>query len=447
MASLINYKNGRRAVQFVDKDGGRPIVRLGKMPRKAGDVIRMHVDHLVSAALSRQAVPRETAEWLGEIGDDLHRKLARAGLVDAREVRAAVAIGAFLDAYIARRSDLKKMTVNNFKQVRKWMVAHFGADRDLTTITRGEIGDWHRHVKANLSAATVAMHVKKGRQVFQDAVDRRLMAENPVKGLKAGSMENRERLEYVSAETIEAVIAACPDAEWRVVFALARYAGLRVPSETTALRWEDVDWARGRMVVRSSKTEKQGKASRVVPIFPALLPHLREAFDAAPEGARHVVSVHRGENLRTTAFKIIKRAGLEPWGKLFQNLRSSCETDLTKDFPLHVACAWIGNTERVARKHYLQVTDEHFAKALQKALRTGHDTTGQNGNGGGEIAVQTPESQGFSAPGGGRTRGGIPAKYRGLKPEALRKALRRLKKASPSRYRDTMALLRRGGAR
>lgn len=29
-------------------------------------------------------------------------------------------------------------------------------------------------------------------------------------------------------------------------------------------------------------------------------------------------------------------------------------------YPLHVVCAWMGNSQPVAAKHYLQVTDEHF---------------------------------------------------------------------------------------
>lgn len=33
-------------------------------------------------------------------------------------------------------------------------------------------------------------------------------------------------------------------------------------------------------------------------------------------------------------------------------------------YPAHVVCGWIGNSEAVARKHYLQVTDAHFEKAV-----------------------------------------------------------------------------------
>jgi hypothetical protein len=38
-------------------------------------------------------------------------------------------------------------------------------------------------------------------------------------------------------------------------------------------------------------------------------------------------------------------------------------------FLTHVVCIWIGNSERIAREHYLQVTDDHFAKALQNPMQ------------------------------------------------------------------------------
>jgi hypothetical protein len=61
--------------------------------------------------------------------------------------------------------------------------------------------------------------------------------------------------------------------------------------------------------------------------------------------------------------RIIRRAELEPWVKPFQNCRSTRETELAEEYPIHVVCAWIGNTQAVAAKHYLQVRDEDFERA------------------------------------------------------------------------------------
>jgi hypothetical protein len=77
-------------------------------------------------------------------------------------------------------------------------------------------------------------------------------------------------------------------------------------------------------------------------------------------------------NLRTRFHKIIERAGLVPWERSFHNLRATRQTELEDRFPSHVVCAWLGNTEAVARKHYLQVRDEHFEQAaLQSAAKSG----------------------------------------------------------------------------
>jgi len=108
-----------------------------------------------------------------------------------------------------------------------------------------------------------------------------------------------------------------------------------------------------------------GGASRLVPLFPELLPYLREVFEEASPGDVYVITRYRASNcnLRTHLHHIIHRAGLKPWPKLFQNLRSTRETELAETYPLHVVCAWIGNSQAVAAKHYLQVTDEHFERA------------------------------------------------------------------------------------
>ena len=36
-------------------------------------------------------------------------------------------------------------------------------------------------------------------------------------------------------------------------------------------------------------------------------------------------------------------------------------------YPIHDVCAWIGNTERIAAKHYLQVTEDYFTRAAAKS--------------------------------------------------------------------------------
>ncbi|MEZ6108675.1 MAG: site-specific integrase [Pirellulaceae bacterium] len=160
----------------------------------------------------------------------------------------------------------------------------------------------------------------------------------------------------------------------RAIVTHSRYEGLRCPSEVLSLDWRHTDWERKRVTVPSPKTESQGKESRVIRLFPELQDAFQEALKHAPKGSTYVVDeryreaankpvVWKNANLRTTFEKIVKRAGLKPWPKLFHALRSSRETELAQEFPIHVVTAWLGNTPSIALRHYLLTTDSDFEKA------------------------------------------------------------------------------------
>ena len=143
------------------------------------------------------------------------------------------------------------------------------------------------------------------------------------------------------------------------------------PSEILALQWRDVNWAANRVTIRSEKTTHLGKTSRQIPLFPELKPYLEEAFDLADVGTTFVITHNRNpeKNYGTQFMRIIERAGLESWERLFHKLRASRQTELSDEFPAHVVCARMGNTEIVARQHYLSTLDKHFDKATQKATQ------------------------------------------------------------------------------
>jgi hypothetical protein len=70
-------------------------------------------------------------------------------------------------------------------------------------------------------------------------------------------------------------------------------------------------------------------------------------------------------NLRTQLQKTIRRAGLKLRSIFWQNLYSTLKAELAEQFPMHVVCAWIGNSQPVVVKHYPHVTDEHFSLAAE----------------------------------------------------------------------------------
>lgn len=161
------------------------------------------------------------------------------------------------------------------------------------------------------------------------------------------------------------------------------------PSELNVLTWPDVNFETNRIIVRLPKT-----GVRIIPLFPELFAPLSDCFEAAKPGETHVIAKYIGQaNLRTRFRKIIERAGLIPWERLFHNLRASRQTELEDAFPGHVVCAWLGNSESTARKHYLQVRDDHFDAALQSVAKSGAITrfTGCTKN---QIDTETTENAG-----------------------------------------------------
>jgi len=370
MASLSrNSKTGRRLIQFTDRDGNRQTIRLGAATAKDAKTIQGHVEKLIVGKLGNTAVDADTAAWLGVLDGELRERLARVGLVEPREKLNVPTVAEWVAAYIAGRTDVKPNTLRNLKQAGKDLAPYLGSKR-LDEVTEGDGNGYRAFLKGRgLGEATTRRQLKRAKQFLAAAVKARLLAVNPFAGLRCGQWSNPDRYYYVTPAEALAVLAACPDAETRLIFALARYGGLRCPSEILALRWGDIDWAAGRFIVHSTKTEGHAHGGvRLVPIFPELAGPLADAFDAAAEGAEHVIVRYRSPdvNLRTRFTKIILRAGLTPWGKLFQNCRSSRETELCEEYPLHVVCGWLGNTTTVAQKHYLQTTEEHFAKATKK---------------------------------------------------------------------------------
>jgi len=177
---------------------------------------------------------------------------------------------------------------------------------------------------------------------------------------------------FVSVEEAQAVIDACNSPKQRLIIALARYGGLRCPSELVGLKWSDINWERNRFIVHSPKTEGQGKAMRTVPIFKELYPFFREAFEAAPEGIDRVYPEFTAEkSLGSFITKLATRAGIVLWVKPFQNMRSTRATELIEEYPAHMVNAWMGHTEAVAMTHYRQTVGKSADKFYDQAA--GHD--------------------------------------------------------------------------
>lgn len=381
MASISTHKDGTRRLFFTDKRGERHAIHLGRMPKKQAEAIKRRVEQLIYHSVTGQPWDAELSTWVESIGESLADKFATHGLMQPRETRK---LGDFLESLLEGRKayGLKPSTILNYRQVVNDLNDRIGKERHLRDITPevAEAFKIYYQSDRKLAATTVHRRIKLIRSIFEHGRRLKIIRENPFAEIKVRYVECSDRQAYISPDMARKIIAVAK-LEWRTAIALSRFGGLRCPSEVLSLRWEDVDLVSGKMIVREPKVEAlASRGRRTVPVFADLRPYLEDARKQYPANEEYVVGGKTGTvfrrasnsengwknaNLRTTMFKLIERAGLEEWPRLFHSMRSSLETDLMQHHPIHVVAAWLGNTPKVALAHYLQTIESDFAKAIQ----------------------------------------------------------------------------------
>ena len=385
MASLsTNKTNGRRKIQF-QLDGKRPTIHLGKITKRQAEQIKLHIEKLVAAKLTGHSVPDEASRWVAELvgtNAKLIEDLAKHGLVASPQKKDDPSLKEFIDRYVNEFGPtVKPNTITTWNQCRRLLLEKFDASLKLTMFSQGNAIEFRNHLltrgnerhndRKNLAEATVRKRCACAKQFFAHAVALNLLQKNPFETKKVPTNSFKaDQKESVSQDLALKVLEKLPNAQWRLLFALARFGGLRIPSEPQLLKWPHIDWENETMLVHSPKTEHhKGHETRIVPIFGELLPYLREAFELADEGEDLVLPVLRGKSnayCRKPILKAMQAAGIsEPWKKLFSTLRANRDTELREDFPGHVVDAWIGHDERVAKRNYLQITEEHLRRAAR----------------------------------------------------------------------------------
>jgi len=367
LASLETDSSKRHKIRYLDAAGSRQTIYLGTMPVKHARQIMLYVEGLLSAKLSATQMGQDVARWVGELTGKLRTRLAELGLIHDVET---VSLGAFLDRYIADHSG-KDSTKTVWRRCRKHLLAFFKPGKLIHDIGKSDAVKFRAFlIRKGLADNTVRRTCGVAKQFFEYACEVELIQRNPFRQRSivtttTGSPKGRRA--YVSEADARKVLDACPDQQTKLLFALARWGGLRVPSEPLALRWDDIDFDAKRITVTVPKlAHLEGKATRTIPLFPELQELLTTAHNLRESDRVITLAPDASKNFRTRFTRIITRAGVDPWPKLFHTLRASRQTDLEDRFPAHVVCEWIGNSPRVAREHYLTTLDRHFDEATGK---------------------------------------------------------------------------------
>jgi len=396
MAGLVRRKSGIYSAR-VSIGNTRRTISLGTRSIARA---RRGVEFIQDLATSRatdELPETSTKLWLSKQSSKLRNQLANMGLINAdNEKSQPLTLRDFLADYIARYGPAKKpSTVTTWKQCERLLLEFFPASKLLESFNPGDAEDFRNHLltrsgskcvirKARpLAEATTRRRCGCAKAFFAYALAKGLIPRNPFDTKKVPTTAPRSKQkQFISTTDSDQILANLPNAEWRLLFSLARWGGMRVPSEPKALRWADIDFERMRINFRSPKTEHHdGKDCREIPIFPEIEIPLFQLRDQAQPEEEYVLPFLQnlsGAALRKPLLAAIGSAQIEPWDKLWTALRASRVTELREEFPSHVVDGWIGHDDKVARKHYTQTLDAHFDRALQKCSHFAASTNPQD---------------------------------------------------------------------
>lgn len=319
-------------------------------------------------------------QWLqGLTNGPLRSAIIESGLaraVDCKNQRSSITVHALGEEYVEERTDLAERTIKRLLNSYSKLTAELGM-MQVSEVTEGDAIRYARTIRANFGNSSHAEKlIRDASQLFTHAVKNRIIEVNPFKEVKTHHKVDESRKAYITEDAAMKVIEQAPNIQYAAIFAFARFAGFRTPTEHLSLKWNQVDWENNRLTnVWAQKT----KSYRTLPIFEKVRPYLEDLWDEARgENVFCVARASANKTWRGVTLRMIERAGVPQWSKLFVNLRASCRTDLQTKHPIHVVNYWMNHTSYIGAKHYDRVSDEEFERASQTRTPFG-DTGGIHG--------------------------------------------------------------------
>ena len=387
MASLHRRECGGWQVRFGKRTNGRDCrkqINLGKLTKRQAEAARRHIQSLVECRELNASPDALTRDWLQSISDELHKRLADKCLCAERVQEAAETVGGLCKHYLEWKSkSATQSSVDVYQKTTRMMIHHFGEQRKLSEIRPADVDDFIRWVYSSggynkgrydgkLSATTASRRCQTAKSMFRRASRLRWIPTSEFyemfESLPRQTRVNPTRRHWVEAKSVQIAIEHAANDEQRLIFALARWGGIRIPSELLGIEWTHVDRKRDRILIHSPKQiNNPHKITRWIPIWP----EIREQLDRIEPDGKHVAALHRSSNTSAHSGLFCRacyRAGLvsspedRPWPKLWLNMRSTRVTELRQEYPADVVNYWLNHSDEVSRDHYQQWEDFDWRK-------------------------------------------------------------------------------------
>ncbi|MCY4643276.1 MAG: site-specific integrase [Bacteriovoracales bacterium] len=298
------------------------------------------------------------------------------------------------------RISLQKSTVENYDGlVKKWMPSDWN-DKILSEITKRDVFDliFERITqREKVTPNTQKAVLRRIKRIFQLAVEEGILDRNPAIGIKVKAPRAEQKV--LNSNEVEILLMAAKECSHRFYYhwAVALFTGMR-NGELYALRWTDVDFARGLISISRQWTSKDGlhqtksNRNRVVPICPELKKILLELKSFGPFqeklwiGLYHIQkNANREEQLFTDLVLPRNRdwrlgfqaaalgkfcQGLGITKVKFHDLRATFITNmLSEGVPLVKVMALVGHSEVSTTNEYLRLAGVDVKEGTTEKLK------------------------------------------------------------------------------
>ena len=249
----------------------------------------------------------------------------------------------------------------------------------LHTITPGQINRaLDKRAGEGRSPRTLNYTLTTLRNIYSEAIADGLVENTPCNKVKWRKVDKRER-RLVTAEELdrlcEAALKTSKNGQQFVDFIrLLQFTGGRL-SESLRLRWADVDWDQGQLVI-GAEGESKNHEARHVDFNPSLEAHLKDMLTRRDTGREWLFpSSQRGRedqhalSYRDTLLMARKASGLEHVG--FHDCRHHfISMSVMAGIDYMTIAAWVGHKDGgiLIGKVYGHLANEHRQRAAQKLV-------------------------------------------------------------------------------
>ena len=232
------YKTSKGNWQVNFSEGGKQrTLYLGRdFTAGSADRVARIVTDIVAHRKRGESLPVDLLWRIESLPDRLRKSFERAGLVGGAT---SWTLDNLLQAFYDSKSHLKSTTQDAYKMFGRLLLVFFTSERRITSIEKMDCERFKTHLLKNYSACTVSRGIRRCRAFFQHAVNAEWIRRNPFEKVYGSVEVNLNRQFYVDRATIDKVMSCCRADHDRLLLALARFGGLRIPSEVRQLRYSD----------------------------------------------------------------------------------------------------------------------------------------------------------------------------------------------------------------